>query len=470
MKNSVLPFMLFLLLGNVVCSQPIPADSLYLGQTPPGKIPQLFNLSVRTGSFAAERIVISNDGKEIYYSEIQNYYPVVGDTIKYYRYTAGGWTGPFVLFQGYFGPSLSLTSDTIYYQNSEVETFLSVKSGTNWINQKKILSNISPAHYLQVTNSGKYYISSEPDSGIGGSDWCTLIENGNDTIAKSLGLPVNSGSDNLDFFVSRDESFMILAKSGLQVSFHKNDGSWTNPKNLGPQINFGLGMWGPYVSSDNKYLFYTTGTHSDYSDTYVYWVRIDSLLDSLRNTNFIPYQNHTIPNQTDTVGNYFNFTIPDSTFIDDDGNNTLTLEVGLSSGGPLPAWLTFDTLTNTFYGTPLAAQVINIKIRVTDEAGATFVTLFKIFIKEPSGIGQINEKKNQFLISPNPSNGNVNVYDSDRSDKFVILEISSLNGSVILKDKFKNQINIDFCSHPKGIYLFKMVTDNEVATSRVLIE
>jgi len=59
-----------------------------------------------------------------------------------------------------------------------------------------------------------------------------------------------------------------------------NDGSWTNPANFGPVIDFGLGSWGPYVTPDNKYLFYSTGTKWDYSDVHVYWVRIDGMIDT----------------------------------------------------------------------------------------------------------------------------------------------------------------------------------------------
>jgi hypothetical protein len=42
-----------------------------MGQTPPGNTPKIFPLSVKPGFFAAERIAISNDGKDIYYTEIQ---------------------------------------------------------------------------------------------------------------------------------------------------------------------------------------------------------------------------------------------------------------------------------------------------------------------------------------------------------------------------------------------------------------
>ncbi|HEX2969793.1 MAG TPA: hypothetical protein VHO46_11895 [Bacteroidales bacterium] len=49
-------------------------------------------------------------------------------------------------------------------------------------------------------------------------------------------------------------------------------------------------MWSAWVTQDNKYLFYSTGTKQDYSDVGIFWVRIDNLLDSLKNTINVPLQ------------------------------------------------------------------------------------------------------------------------------------------------------------------------------------
>jgi hypothetical protein len=49
----------------------VPTENLYLGQTPPGNTPEVFPLSVKQGFFAAERIALSHDGRDIYYSEIK---------------------------------------------------------------------------------------------------------------------------------------------------------------------------------------------------------------------------------------------------------------------------------------------------------------------------------------------------------------------------------------------------------------
>jgi hypothetical protein len=115
------------------------------------------------------------------------------------------------------------------------------------------------------------------------NDWCEVNTIGADTTASSLGKPLNTTGENLDFFVSLDEAFIIVTnRPQLAISYRNRDGSWTNPRNFGPKINFGLGSWGPWVTPDNKYLFYSTGTIPDYSDVHVYWVRIDGAIDSLK--------------------------------------------------------------------------------------------------------------------------------------------------------------------------------------------
>jgi hypothetical protein len=263
---------------NTGFSQPIPAGKLYLGQTPPGNSPKIFPLSVNPGFFAAERIAISDDGRDLYYSEIKGYYPDTGESIKNYSYSDGKWTGPFTLFEGYAAPALSVTGDTMFLETN-FETFISLKNGSGWTKPKRILTGLDSAHYFQVTRNRNYYISSKSGKSSCLSDWCRVIIKGPDTTVLSLGKPLNTSGENLDFFVSRDDSFMIVTNChGLGISYRNNDGSWTNPENFGPGINFGLGSWGPYVTADNKYLFYTTGTKPDYSDVHVYWVRIDVMI------------------------------------------------------------------------------------------------------------------------------------------------------------------------------------------------
>ncbi len=381
MKNLLLTSLALLLFGTVASSQPIPADRMYLGQTQPGNTPEIFNLTVSAGTFAAERIAISDNNKQIYYSEIKSYYPIIGAKTKYYRYTGGKWMGPLLLFEDYSAPGLSIGSDAMYLEDSNFKTYLSVKKGAKWSTPKRLLSRIDSAHYMQVTNNGNSYISSRPKNTVGIGDWCKLSVVGSDTTAVGLGMPLNTAWDNLDFFVARDEKFMIVTTPmGLSISYPKKDGGWTNPRNLGAKINFGLAMWGPYVTADNKYLFYTTGTKPDYSDVNVYWVRMDGLIDSLKHTNIPPYMKNKIKGQNGIVGQSLSFTIPDNTFFDEDGDSAFTYSFTLTNGKPLPSWLVFDAPTKTFTGTPTEAGDIKIIITATDTGKASGLGAFKFSI------------------------------------------------------------------------------------------
>jgi hypothetical protein len=374
----------FSLFATVCFAQTNPMDSLYLGQTPPENIPKRFPLAVNQGFFAAERIAISNDGRDIYYSEIKGYYPIRGENIKRYSLSDGKWTGPIDLFMGY-GPALSITGDTMYFERKDVEnkseTYISVKSGSGWSNPKRILTRLDKAHYYQVTLNGNHYISSIAENGAGLNDWCRVIIKGLDTTAISLGRPLNTGGENLDFFVSVDESYMIVTnRPGLAISYRKNDGSWTNPRNFGPKIDFGLGSWGPWVTPDNKYLFYSTGTKPDYSDVSVYWVRIDGMIDSLKNTNLSPYIKSLIKNQTAVTGQPFSFTVPENIFFDDDSKIALTFSATLINGNPLPSWISFNPETRTFSGTPVETGELTVIVVVTDFCQATAYCPVKIII------------------------------------------------------------------------------------------
>jgi hypothetical protein len=374
-------FAFILLIIKSAFSQTIPADSLYLGQVAPDQSQKVFKLQVSPGHFAAERIAISNDGKDIFYSEIKSYYPINSARIKNYRYSEGRWTGPFVLFEDYCSPALSITGDTLYLENKNSETFISVKKGLKWSIPKRILSKLNSAHYIQVTNKGNFYISSKPQNTIGLGDWCKLNFTTTDTTAVGLGMPLNAAWDNLDFFVSRDETFMIVTTPmGLSISYPKKDGGWTNPRNLGAKINFGIGMWGPYVTPDNKYLFYTTGTKPDYSDVNVRWVRVDGLIDSLKHTNIPPYMKNKIQSPNGLVGQLFNFTIPDDTFFDEDGDTSFTYTATLTDGSPLPSWLNFNALTKTFSGTPTETGELKIIVTATDIGKASGLGVLKLLV------------------------------------------------------------------------------------------
>ncbi|WP_237613242.1 putative Ig domain-containing protein [Pectobacterium carotovorum] len=90
---------------------------------------------------------------------------------------------------------------------------------------------------------------------------------------------------------------------------------------------------------------------------------------SVTNVNDAPVVSTPIPPQNVAQGGGFNFTVPDGTFSDPDGD-TLTLSATLANGSPLPSWLRFDPTIGTFSGTPGNADVGTLVIRVTATDGS----------------------------------------------------------------------------------------------------
>ncbi len=366
---------------KLAISQSVPKDSLYLGQTPPANEPKVFKLAVTAGTFAAERIAISKDGSEIYYSEIKSYYPVEGAKLKCYKYVNSKWTGPTVLFEGYNAPVLSVTEDTLFFE-SNYKMFYSVRKKSDWSQPKVCFSAVDSAHYLQVTNKGNYYVSARSKSSVGLADWSKIQIKGKDTTTISLGYPVNTVNDNLDFYMAKDESYMITCPSGpICISYPDKNGKWSNSRYLNDKINFGIGGWGAYVSADNKYLFFTTGTKMDYSDVYIYWVSMGKIVDSMKTTNLPPYVKNKPKPQNATKSEKFTYTLPTDAVCDDDGQN-VTFEALLIDGKPLPVWLTFDAKTKTLTGTPTEAGNVVLRFNAYDDKKAMTAFRFVISVKE----------------------------------------------------------------------------------------
>ncbi|RIW12981.1 tandem-95 repeat protein, partial [Algoriphagus lacus] len=102
----------------------------------------------------------------------------------------------------------------------------------------------------------------------------------------------------------------------------------------------------------------------------------------VNNTNDAPTVANPISDQNGTEDIAFNFQFGINTFNDIDVGDVLIYTAQLSGGGSLPGWLSFDSSTRTFSGTPVNSDVGNLDIVVTasDELGASVSDTFTLIV------------------------------------------------------------------------------------------
>lgn len=274
----------------------------WLGQTPPNDTPKIFaqHMLVPDSGIAMDRSAFSRDGREFYYCNAMHWFNSMGAKIRYFKFDGKKWVGPMVLNYGYYAPTFSIDNKSMYFAGGKGDgkhayVWVSRRDKTGWTEPEVFLKKDFGMYDLMPTNSGTFYVGSNTEKGktkdFSNYDFSTL-KLGNPDVVKSLGPIINTPAFDGDFYVSPDESFMIISykekpdyECELGITFRKPDHSWTVPQNLGPLINDGdAHRWGEYVTPDGKYLFYTKGTGE--KDCHIYWVRFDTLKEKLRKEAF----------------------------------------------------------------------------------------------------------------------------------------------------------------------------------------
>ena len=124
----------------------------------------------------------------------------------------------------------------------------------------------------------------------------------------------------------------------------------------------------------------------------------DQFILTVLQTNHAPELANAIADQTISEDTNYEFTVPESTFIDEDQNNgdSLTYEAKLSDGSDLPAWLTFEPLGQVFFGTPLQSDLgtLTITVIATDQLFASASDQFVLTIQ--------NTNDSPILVNPIP--------------------------------------------------------------------
>ncbi|MCX6303539.1 MAG: hypothetical protein NT040_01085 [Bacteroidetes bacterium] len=288
-------------------SRTICSDSSYLGQPAPGNIPQKFAPGIISLDNRRETYpTFSPDGKELFFSVVNAAW--TSGKILHTREVNGTWTA---VDTACFSVNNYINWESSFSPDGNRQFFTSTRppsSGTDiWLADRTPDSTrTTPVHLDSpvnsgaadgsacVTNNGTLYFKSLRGGGTGGSIlYRSKLAGGVYSQVESLGNIIQTGPGESEPYMAPDERYMIFTSEtragghggwDLWICFMKPDSSWTDPVNMGADINTMGEEYGPRVTTDGKYLFFTreNGTSMD-----IYWASA-FIIDSLKNSVLSP--------------------------------------------------------------------------------------------------------------------------------------------------------------------------------------
>ena len=143
-------------------------------------------------------------------------------------------------------------------------------------------------------------------------------------------------------------------------------------------------LYSPPPDSFSSYVMYKSFLDHDVKNKYRIRLKASDRSESrtfekfftinINNTGIVTHLNHPIPDQYSVVENLFSYEIPDITFGENREDTAFSYSARLSNGNILPAWLSFNTGTKTFTGTPLSTSTGTIEIKVVATASELVIS------------------------------------------------------------------------------------------------
>ncbi len=291
MKNLIISFLLFsFLFTETIFAQKQNIDQTvnlselngpYLGQKLAGTSAELFAPGIISTGLYTRDMSITPDGKEIYYCISALGY----NLIFYTKQVDGHWTkpapAPFITKFEYmhYEPCISPDGKKLFFlsnmpkkegeKEGDEDIWVVDRVGDTWgkpYNLGEPICSENNEFFPSLTKDGSMYFTRQMKGDRENSIYRSKLINGKYTEAERLPKQVNCGTNRFNAFVAQDESFIIVPALGMEDSyggvnyyivFRNKDDSWTEPINMGEEINKDLGRaWSPYVSPDGKYFFF----------------------------------------------------------------------------------------------------------------------------------------------------------------------------------------------------------------------
>ncbi|MFY7670409.1 hypothetical protein ACOSP6_04925 [Tenacibaculum sp. MEBiC06402] len=270
-------------------------NHLYNIEELPGKIPNEFKNEIVPNGMIIHKGVFSPDFEEYYYTlsdeKFQNFDVFA---IKFFN---GKWSQPEEAFfnteYNEHGMSFSPDGKKVYFSSTRPVTSNGISNTWHIWMSEKINGQWSEPVFIDIPNLRNKLVSHPTITSNGvlyfhssNLDYSEMnIYRSKEYEGKFSNAVKFIPSNKLDNgactpYVSPKEDYLIFARIGhqldLMISFNDGRGNWSNPKELNKNINM-KGQGNPYVTPDNRFLFFTVGEHSD-NQWRIKWVNIESEL------------------------------------------------------------------------------------------------------------------------------------------------------------------------------------------------
>lgn len=269
----------------------------------PGATPELIAPGVINTDGIEINLVFTKDYREVFFSRM--------DDGVFFIYTAhfgpDGWGGPKQLDLFPNDPTaeavdmtLSPDGNKLYFLGithsdgkEQTDIYVSERNGSRWSPAKRVPAPVSTEHdeiYPVVTADGSLWFGSiRPGTrGVRNLFRAWPLPDGGFADPVAIGPPIDAEWGKGDTAVSPDQAIIVITSKrpvgygggDLYISFRQRDGSYSEPKNLGPPFNSELHDYCPMFSPDGRWFSFSRRYGDSWpttTDAEIYWVNAKAL-------------------------------------------------------------------------------------------------------------------------------------------------------------------------------------------------
>ncbi len=304
MKNQFCAVLGIITLLVIISEKALPQTTPkgpYFGQPPPGRSPRVF----APGFISLENryeylLAFSSDLRACVFGVTNSKWNFF--TLKYTKMEDdGSWPEPTIApFLGAgdgLAPAYTQKGNKVFFVSSRpgwppANIWYSERDDTSWnvpVKMSSPVNSTSNEFGPSLSNDETLYFASLRDSGYGQGDiYYSRLENGQYSSITNIGAPINGPNNEASPFIAPDGSYLLFESDrpgghgqvDIYISFFKGN-RWTNPHNLGAEINTKQIEDGPFVSPDGKYLFFNRRAgFATKQQTDIFWVNANVIFDT----------------------------------------------------------------------------------------------------------------------------------------------------------------------------------------------